>query len=222
MKDNTIKAWDWSNIDPKERKYWSYPSKDVFQFALRLKEMNYKKVYDLGCGIGGNLFFLIEMGFDVYGSEYSEDAVKEVNSKLEKLNYSHRIKYEPMTEISEKDESFDAVVAYNVVYHAYAANMKKALSHIYRILKPEGNLLITFQSRRSPAYKQEEELEPGTIIKKDGFEAGIPHHFVHRDEIFSLLTGYRINEISHVEHEYDDLRFKGCHFVVTAVKKLGF
>jgi SAM-dependent methyltransferase len=220
MADNILKAWNWSKLDPKERQYWSAPSKDVFQFAFYLKELRYKRVYDLGCGIGRNMFFLSDMGFEVYGSDYSLDAVNVVNQKLEEFKFPYKVKHESMTEISEKDENYDAVIAYNVIYHAYTSNMKKALNHIYRILKPEGSLLITFQSKRSPVYKPGEEVEPGTIIKKDGFEAGIPHHFVDRAEIFNLLTGYQIIELSHVEHEYDDLRFKGCHFVVTAKKSL--
>lgn len=219
MSNNILKAWNWSSIDSKERQYWSVPSKDVFQFAFHLKEHGHKKVYDLGCGIGRNLFFLIDMGFEVHGSDYSLDAVKEVNQKLEAGKYPYRVKHESMTEISEKDNSYDAVVSYNVIYHAYVEDMKKALVHIHRILKPGGSLLMTFQSKRSTLYKPEDEVEPGTIIKKEGFEAGVPHHFVDRSEIFNLLSDYHITELSHVEHEYDDLKSNGCHFVVTALCK---
>ncbi len=64
-----LKAWNWAAADAKEREYWSIPSGDVFKFAFHLKRCGQNKVYDLGCGIGRHLFFLIEMGFDVYGSE---------------------------------------------------------------------------------------------------------------------------------------------------------
>ena len=214
-----LKAWDWAKIESEEREYWSMPSKDVFQFMFHLKHNRQRKVYDLGCGIGRNLLFLIDMGFDVYGSDYSLDAVVEVNSHLEKIEYTHRVKHESMTKITEPDESYDAVIAYNVVYHAYLSDMVKALENIHRILKPSGSLLITFQSRRSPVYREEVEVEKGTIIKNEGYEAGIPHHFVDREEIFQLLSGYNVVELSHIEHEYDNLNFKGCHYVVTAMKK---
>ncbi|MDQ1327850.1 MAG: hypothetical protein QG641_1133 [Candidatus Poribacteria bacterium] len=210
-----MKAWNWAEIDSDEREYWSIPSKDVFQFMFHLKNHKHSKVYDLGCGIGRNLFFLMDMGFDVYGSDYSPDAVSEVNKRL----CENRVKHESMTDITELDESYDAVIAYNVVYHAYLSDMVKALNNIYRILKPSGSLLITFQSKRSPVYKKELEVEQGTIVKNERHEAGIPHHFVDRDEIFQLLSGYNVVELSHVEHEYDNLNFKGCHYVVTAMKK---
>jgi len=213
-----LKAWNWTAVDPKYREYWSIPSGHVFEFALHLNRRGHRKVYDLGCGIGRHVFFLIDMGFDVYGSDYSLDAVREVNQRLEEIRHPHRIKHESMTEISEPDESYDAVIAYNVVYHAYLADMMKVLNNVHRILKPGGSLLITFQSKNSPIYNKEEEVEPGTIIKKDGHEAGIPHHMLDRDDIPEILSGYRIEELSYVEHEYDEMKYKGCHFVVTAVK----
>ena len=214
-----LKAWNWTAVDLREREYWSIPSGHVFEFALHLNRRGHRKVYDLGCGIGRHVFFLIDMGFDVYGSDYSLDAVREVNRRLEEIKYPHRIKHESMTEISEPDESYDAVIAYNVVYHAYSEDMKKALDNIHRILRPGGSLLITFQSKNSPIYKKEEEVEPYTIVKKDEPEAGIPHHLIDRDDLLEMLSDYRIAELSYVEHEYDGMKSRGCHFVVTAVKK---
>ena len=216
--ETRLKAWNWSILEQEDREFWLSPSGDVFEFALHLSRCGQKKVYDLGCGLGRHLFFLIEMGFDVYGSDYSLDAVKEVNQRLEEMEYPHRVKHESMTEISEPDGFYDAVISYNVVYHAYLADMTKALSNIYRILKSGGSLLITFQSIESPIYNKEEEVEPGTIIKKAEPEIGIPHHLVDRDEITELLSGYRIEDLKYVEHEYDAMRGKGCHFVVTATK----
>lgn len=221
MKDTVeprLKAWNWAILEPEDRDYWLSPSGHVFEFALHLNRCGHRKVYDLGCGLGRHLLFLIEMGFDVYGSDYSLEAVREVNQRLEEIEYPHRVKRESMTEISEPDEFYDAVITYNVVYHAYLEDMTKALDNIHRILKPGGSLLITFQSIKSPIYNKEEEVEPGTIVKKEEPEIGVPHHLVDRNEMLRLLSGYRIEELSYVEHEYDRMRDKGCHFVVTAVK----
>lgn len=213
-----LRAWNWAAIDSKEGEYWAIPSKDVFEFSFRLKRHRQRKVYDLGCRIGRNIFFLIDLGFEAHGSDYSLDAVREVNRRLEEQGYPHRAKHESMTEISEPDASYDAVVAHSVVYHAYTADMRKALSHIHRILKPGGSLLITFLSKASPSYSKEEEVEPGTVVRRTGYEAGIPHHHVDRTGVLEMLSGYRITDLSHVEHEYDGLKSKGCHFVVTAVR----
>jgi len=74
-----------------------------------------------------------------------------------------------------------------------------------------------FQSKRSPSYVKEEEVEPGTITKKDGPETRIPHHFVDRNELFEMLSGYRILELNHVEREYDELKSESCHFIAIAL-----
>ena len=213
-----LKAWNWAALEQEDKEFWLSPSGDVFEFALHLNRCGQKKIYDLGCGLGRHLFFLIEMGFDIYGSDYSYDAVKEVNQRLEKMAYPHQIKHGSMTEIGEPDAFYDAVIAYNVVYHAYLADMTKVLSGIHRILRPGGSLLITFQSIKSPIYNKEEEVEPGTIVKKAEPEIGVPHHLIHRDDIPELLSGYRIEDLKYVEHEYDAMKGKGCHFVVMATK----
>lgn len=218
-KEEKLKAWNWSILDNADREYWSSPSGNVFEFALHLNRGGKRRIYDLGCGLGRHLFFLVEMGFDIYGSDFSLDAVKEVNQRLRKMEYPHRVKHESMTEISEADESFDAVIAYNVIYHAYFADMKKTLDNIYRILKPGGDLLITFQAITSPIYKKENEVEPHTIVKKTEPEVGIPHHLVDREEILALLSDYNIENLSYVEHEYNGMRGRGCHFIVMATKK---
>jgi len=116
------------------------------------------------------------MGFDVRGSDYSLDAVNEVNKHLEEIKYRHRV------------------------------------------LKPGGSLLITFQSKRSPSYIKEEEVEPSIVVRRDGPETSIPHHFVDRNEVLEMLSGYSIVELNHVEHEYDELKSKSCHFTATATK----
>ncbi|MBD3180686.1 methyltransferase domain-containing protein [Candidatus Poribacteria bacterium] len=213
------KAWNWLAVNSQEREFWSTPSGNVFEFILRLKQSGKSKVYDLGCGLGRHLFLLIESGFEVHGSDFSLDAVKEVNEELEKLECPNRVKHESMTEISEQDDSYDAVIAYNVIYHSYLADMLKTFRNIHRILKSGGYLLITFQAKTSPIYNKDDEVEPGTIVKKYEPEAGIPHHLVDREETISMFSDFHILDLKYVEHEYDGMRHKGCHFVVTAVKR---
>jgi len=177
----------------KERDLWLTPAKEVFSFAKELKIKGLNKVYDLGCGIGRNLFYLIDQNFDVYGSEFSEHAVEEVNQKLKAIKYPYKVKCENMTNISEDDSSFDAVIAFHVVSHGYQKDTKMAVKEIKRILKPGGMVLITFLSRRSiQGELRDPKVEEWTIVKQDGVEAGIPHHFSDRDEIINFLDGFEI------------------------------
>ncbi|OFZ49423.1 MAG: hypothetical protein A2381_12465 [Bdellovibrionales bacterium RIFOXYB1_FULL_37_110] len=53
-----------------------------------------------------------------------------------------------MTEISENDSTFNAVIAFHVICHGYKKDTLKTLQEIKRILKPGGMTLITFLSTR--------------------------------------------------------------------------
>ena len=57
------KSWNWNNINDPE---WKNPAQEVYSVINRWKSKGYKKVLDLGCGIGRHSILLAENGFDVY------------------------------------------------------------------------------------------------------------------------------------------------------------
>jgi len=52
------------------------PDKHVIDFIEENKIKPPKKVLDLGCGNGKNAKWLVERGFEVYGVDFSESAIK--------------------------------------------------------------------------------------------------------------------------------------------------
>lgn len=121
------KAWDWDRLSEGDRAYWDAPAGTVVEFAYRLKREGKRKVYDLGCGLGRHLLFFAQMGFDVCGSDLSERAVEEARKRLAAACLPWCIKHGDMAKIEESDDSFDAVIAYNVVYHAYPEGMRTTI-----------------------------------------------------------------------------------------------
>lgn len=212
-----LKPWNWKIVHGDQRLHWQTPAMEVFHFANLLRKESKRKVYDLGCGLGRNLFFLIDQEFDVQGSELSLHAVNEVNKELERMNYPHRIKQQCMTSFSEPPESFDAVIAYNVVYHALRADLEKTLYNAQNVLKPDGLIFSTFLVKPdNPFYTNE--VEPNTIVKEGGEEDGIPHHFIMRDELPKLLTGFELIQVWERVWEYDNFNKKCRHLCVIARK----
>ena len=59
----------------------SYPKLDFDK-----KSFIGKKICDIGCGIGRNLVLLHKCGFDLYGTEITQEIVNKTKSNLEKLN----------------------------------------------------------------------------------------------------------------------------------------
>lgn len=109
-----------------------------------------EKIVDLGCGTGYYLFLLSSLGvrLNLTGFDFDEKALKEAKDLLteRKINFAvgnlHKIPF--------KDQSFDKAVMSEVLEHV--ENDEKALQEVYRILKPNGVLVISVPSINYPFF----------------------------------------------------------------------
>ncbi|ADI73806.1 Methyltransferase type 11 [Methanohalobium evestigatum Z-7303] len=101
-------------------------------------------VLDVGCGGGKAIQILADFCpyGKVHGIDYSEEMVsmaQEVNNELVKNNHVE-IKYGTVSSIPYSDNTFDLVTAFETYY--FWPDLENDLKEIYRVLKPEGVLLI--------------------------------------------------------------------------------
>jgi len=92
------------------------------------------KILALGCGTGAELDFLSKLG-DVTGMDYSLEAVSFCKKS------SHNVIQGNAENLSFPNESFDLVVAFDVLEHI--KDDKKAMSEIHRVLKKNGFFYMT-------------------------------------------------------------------------------
>lgn len=218
VQTETLKPWKWNQVTGAHREHWQTPAMEVFHFANLLRKESKSKIYDLGHGLGRNLLFLNEQGFDMYGSDFSQDAVREVDQLLEQMGKSDRVKYHCMTKIEEEAHSFDAVLAYNVIYHSYRADLEHIIGKIYEILRPNGLFFSTFLVVPETPFTSEQ-AGPNTIVKRGGEEDGIPHHFITREELPRLLNGFELVQVWERVWEYENFTKRSRHMCVIARKK---
>lgn len=93
------------------------------------------KVLDAGCGTGGNFNSLKQFG-TVIGIDLSDIAIR-----LAKEKGITNIKKGSVNNIPFPTNSFDLITCFDVLGHKQVYE-NKALSEIYRVLKPEGFLLL--------------------------------------------------------------------------------
>lgn len=141
-------------------------------------------ILDIGSGVGTIDFYLASKGKKVTGIEISENAVEvaKANAKLFKLDKKIEfIKAEFPKKI--KNKNYDLVLFSEVIEHL--ENDEKAISDIWKVLKPNGLLVITTPSKNAPLSrlgllsKFDKEVghlrrytlkELAILVEKNGFE----------------------------------------------------
>ncbi len=103
-----------------------------------------KKCLDLGCGGGGTIAYLFHKAKASFccGVDYSKVAVEEAKKKNEdqiKQRMCEILKGD-VASLPFKDESFDLISAVETIY--FWPNPLEALKEAYRVLKPNGYLIV--------------------------------------------------------------------------------
>ena len=97
----------------KDKKFYDYKWKRIFDnFKLLKKNFKNKKILDIGCGWGQCLLYLQKKGFDCYGLDPSDIAIKYCKSKGLKAEISNLEKLDIFGNIK-----FDFIIMNNVLEH---------------------------------------------------------------------------------------------------------
>jgi SAM-dependent methyltransferase len=181
----------------------------VLDFAEFLKEANARTVLDFGSGTGRHTVYLAKMGFEAYGFDWSEMAVRMAEEELARQGLSAELRVWDMTAtpLPYADSFFDGVIAMRVIHHTFAETVRRIAAEIERITKAGGLLYVevpTYEKalRQRLEGSKSEEPEPGTFIPSDGDEAGIPHHHCTKEELLRLFPNCTVRRLEEREEHY--------------------
>jgi SAM-dependent methyltransferase len=126
-----------------DRLWWFKGMRDISLALLKRYIPDSRKlaVLDAGCGTGGMLQHLYELGAPV-GIDISADALHFAGRRDNRLLANASVSRIPFL-----DGTFDLVTSFDVVYHRAVADDVEALAEMARVLRPGGTLFI-----RVPAY----------------------------------------------------------------------
>lgn len=216
MKDGYLsKSWDWDNIHDPE---WEEPAEEIYSILKRWKLKKYKKVLDLGCGVGRHSILLAENGFDVYACDLSKQGIDRLNKTIDKNKLKITTKISDMLDLPYDSEWFDAIIAFRSIYHTDDRGIKKTIGNINRILKIGGEAFVTFNSKNSWSFKNSDNLiSNNTIIKISGQESGIPHFYADKKDIEGLLKNFEVERFWYTERYRPNNMYTAHYF--TLIKK---
>jgi ubiquinone/menaquinone biosynthesis C-methylase UbiE len=125
-----------------EGEHLSRRLKAAFQLATVEPGM---KVLDVGCGRGEILRHCARLGADAYGIDYAIVAVQlsqEVIQGTDRAPGKTGVSQADAKRLPFPSGYFDRVLVFDVVEHLYPWELHESLLEIYRVLKPDGRLIV--------------------------------------------------------------------------------
>lgn len=127
---------------------------ESIEFSYRLheyKEFKDKKVLDVGSGNGYVLSKYAVEGAEVYGVDITPTGIDLCNKRFGYLRLKGNFRVADAQDLPFDNNTFDCVCSMGVLHHVPDTN--KAVSEIYRVLKPGGRLIVMFYYRHSAKYQ---------------------------------------------------------------------
>lgn len=209
------KAWNW---DIEIHDYWKNVSDEFLPVALKWKSNNFTKILDLGCGIGRNTLYMAKLDFDVYAFDLSESGLSQLAKEAKKSKLKINIKKGDMLDLPYDNDFFDCLLAFHSIYHTDFEGLHKVISGIYRVVRKDGEIYITLNSKESDTWQlyADKRIDNYTIIKTEKAELAVPHTYLDYHEVLELLSDFCIIKIHQIFDYWEDR--KHAHFFITCRK----
>jgi ubiquinone/menaquinone biosynthesis C-methylase UbiE len=110
-----------------------------------------KRVLEVGCGNAYTLGKYAEHGAEVYGLDITEAAIKLSHQRFEYQGLKGDFRVGNAESLPYESDYFDCICSMGVLHHV--PTPEKAVSEIYRCLKPSGRLIVMFYHRNSLLYR---------------------------------------------------------------------
>lgn len=200
-----------------------FPSEEVIKWRWRSLKDN-MKILILGSGGGRHVVYFAQLGCDVTGIDISEVGIKATKEKLDEL----KLKSTLISGIESKNlhcfenNSFDAVLAFSVLYYQNVDEFILSLDEVARVLKNQGKFFFNMRTKDDWRFK----LSKGNGNQRtlNNFnnrgqrlsEGGVPILFLDLKEIENLTSKNFSFETGHYSSTFNNL--KNDNYIIDAKK----
>lgn len=198
------KAWDWSK---NEDDSWLIPSMESCYLSEWWKSKGFNKFLDLGCGLGRHSIYFAKKGFQVNSIDLSEYGINHLKKWAEQEQVSIVTNVGNMLSLPFENNTFDCIMAYNVIYHTDTNGFIKSLNEIKRVLKCGGEMFITLISKNTWSFQKADNykrIDENTILRDEqDTERNVPHFYVNIDDIKRYFTDFEFVSLPVEQTEYN-------------------
>jgi ubiquinone/menaquinone biosynthesis C-methylase UbiE len=169
------------------------------------KRNDCKNIMDLGCGEGRHSIYLAQQGFKVYATDISETGIEITKSKAEELKLENiQFKQHDMRDMPFDNNSLDGILCVWTTGQGILEDSRKNVNEIYRVLKPNGVVVIDYISVDDKQYGKGNEIEKDTFINNIEGEENIPYHYSTSNELKELYSNFSNVQITPIDYHFFD------------------
>ena len=111
----------------------------ILDFA-RFEQYEGKRVLEIGVGLGADHQMFAESKADLYGIDLTERAIRHTKERFRIFGLESKLMVGDAEALAFPDDFFDLVYSWGVIHHS--PDTEKALSEVFRVLKPGGTAKI--------------------------------------------------------------------------------
>ena len=196
----------WERIH-QERDWGKYPDLNLVRFvARRMLFGTRKRILEIGCGTGANLWMLAREGFKAVGVDISPTAIKKAIVHLGRDRLYADVQVGDVCDLAKLYPpcSFDAIVDVGTLMHLTQGQAESVVAQSLDLLKPDG----WFFSSECVA----DDCWKGPVEDR-GYV-----HFYSRAEIETLYSGFYAYSIEKTTRTYDHGEHVYSRWIVEATK----
>lgn len=204
---------EWNNLHEYYKKQDWINKPNIFATEVIKYFPKNAKVLELGAGQGQDSRFFAENGFMITSTDISQTALSENKEKLtQKLKNLVEILAVDMTKkLPFGDEVFDVVYAHLSIHYFDTRTTKEVMREIYRVLKPDGLVIMLNNSVTDPEYRQGKQIEEDYFFIEDKNK-----RYFSPKSIKNFLSGFETILLDDKGETYKDSA-KGIHSLIRYV-----
>lgn len=201
---NSRSNWNSHWVEESRKSYWQEPADEIIRLKESLDRQKIRDVLDLGCGIGRHAILFAESGFRVTAVDESKKALELLQENTTDKQVDITCIESSYTEEIFPENSFDLVIAYNVLYHGYRESFHKSVRLVYRYLRTGGLFFFTCPTRQDAKHGNGEKMTENTYKPLNSVHPGDIHYFADERDIADFLRDFAGYTVNREEHYWDN------------------
>ncbi len=219
--ENNVEYWNNRYVAPNVENF-------IFRFYGRILKFDFgidgskkEKVFDFGCGEGGNLHFFHNQGFDVYGSDIAENDLDvarkswgiDISDHFETIDPLPRLGQRYISNLKLDNEWMDVVISIQTLDFLSDSDCEIVLQNIYNQMKPGAVIFASFNGYQMYYRNHGEYIGDGLWhckFENDRVKYDFNLNFIENEE--KLLQKFHMFKPKYVGYYDASFRNEGSEF----------